>query len=194
MVSGRSRLPPEIHLPARKDLTNQRGQPQHGAEAPADRRLFEPGSADHGYPNRQSSWQWARSRPADTPQPTPLTAKRGGSPGRPASVRARQRRPRLPKPTELLAAGRARSRPAIKQSAPRRTHRNTTTQTDGAPGNGPGSKSAGNQYSRPAINTALPGGLEPPHLVPETSALSPELRERVREPSVPVGGSGTERG
>ncbi len=25
----------------------------------------------------------------------------------------------------------------------------------------------------------LPGGLEPPHLVPETSALSPELRERV---------------
>src|SRR5690606_41170595 len=100
--------------PARKARTNQRGPPQHGADAPADRRLFEPGSADHGYPNRQSSWQWARSRPADTPQPTPLTAKRVGSPSRPAPTRARQPRPRLAKPPQLQAVG---SKPAGRHTA-----------------------------------------------------------------------------
>src|SRR5690606_2968292 len=140
---------------------------------------------DHGYPNRQSSWQLARSRPADTPQPTPFTAKRGGSPGRPASVRARQRRPRLPKPTELLAAGRARSRPAIKQSAPRRTHRNTrrkprptgvcsnpatattATQTNRAPGSGPGAESPGTPPAPDTTHSATRRTPPPPPGAPD---------------------------
>src|SRR5690606_40059409 len=100
----------------------------------------------------------APSRPAYTPPPPPAPPIRGGTPGRPASVRTRQRRPRPPKPTEPLAVG---SKSAGRQTATDTTHRNTwrnprptggcsspatsmtATQTDGAPGSGPGSKWAG---------------------------------------------------